>query len=369
MSVFHSTMQPPNLKSQLDTARGQGLTQTAILQHWLHRHEIPFVFSAAKAALRNALIVGLDVEWYEHDATCITEVGVSILDPRFITDRASAWNVLKSSINYHARIKSTAHMVNSDFCAGYPEEFQFGKTTFVDMEEAKNMLRHSFIRFDVRGRPRPIIFVGHAVENDVKMIKQRFGLDIFSLGVVVATIDTQVLAAENGLVSGPKKLKLSQLLAKFRITEPYLHNGGNDIFCTMIAALLIALPYPPEFNSAAYDSLKKHLQAHSKIIYGTEIFCTTCDSTRHTAEYCRAIVRCDHCASTPQRREMANTHKTEKCPEAVKNAARASIESSATNSVTLRYPCPCPRCIESPDPKRHELEFAYSHLESDCVYK
>ncbi|KAH7069944.1 hypothetical protein BKA63DRAFT_420863 [Paraphoma chrysanthemicola] len=369
MSNLHSNIHPQALKDQLDMAKRQGLSDSAILKHWLHREEVPFVLNGSNAALRNAILVGIDVEWWEHDDSHITEIGVSILDPCFVLDRSSAWTVLKFSINHHVRIKSTAHMVNSDFCAGFPEKFQFGKTTFVDIDEAKDMLRHSFLRFDARGQPRPTIFVGHAVQNDVKMIKERFGLDIAALGAVVGTIDTQVLAVENCICPVGKKSKLSQLLQKFYINEPYLHNGGNDVVCTMITTLLTLFPYVPDSNSVAYEALKKHLQTSGKIAYGSEVFCITCASSRHTAEYCRAIVRSEHCASTPKRSTMANSHKTEKCLEVMKTAARASSESSGSSSVSLRYPLPCAYCIESTDPNRHELEFAYGHREAECVYK
>ncbi|KAF2023235.1 hypothetical protein EK21DRAFT_12746, partial [Setomelanomma holmii] len=229
---------PPDFKSQLDISLSDGLVQTAILQHWAHRIEIAFQSGAAKSALHDALIVGIDLEWYEHDANYITEIGISVLDPRYVTRKGSAWDVLRSMTTHHVRVCEHAHMINSDFCQGSPEDFQFGKTSFVAVDEAKNVLRETFIQLDGRG-PRPIIFVGHAVENDVAMTKDRFGFDIAKLETVAATVDTQVLAAEYGVVQRPKKAKLSQVLEKLGISEPSLHNAGNDIVCTMIAALLM----------------------------------------------------------------------------------------------------------------------------------
>lgn len=142
-------------------------------------------------------------------------------------------------INHHVRIKPNAHMVNSDLCHGYPENFQFGQTSFADTEEATSILRHIFTRFDVSRQRRPVIFLGHAVHNDVAIIQERFSLDPASLRVVVATINTQVLAIEAGLAAPGRKIKLRDLLAKFDIVEAYLHNAGNDIVCTMIVALLM----------------------------------------------------------------------------------------------------------------------------------
>ena len=369
MSSSSPPMSPKDLNFVISTGIHQGLSQIALLQHWLRLSAIPFDPSAAKAALRDAIIVGLDAEWWEHDSSYITELGVSILDPRFISDWDSPWTVLQSMVTQHVRIKPNAHLMNSELCRGFPDNFEFGKTSFVDMEQAKEMLRCSFLRFDNHGRPRPVIFIGHAVDNDAKIIKERFGLDIEALGVVVATIDTQVLAAGTGLAHGPRKIKLCDLLAKYNICELYLHNGGNDIVCTMVAAFLMSSPFSPQSHSQAYHNLKTHLRTNSKVMYGSQIYCLKCDSDNHTADYCRLSVYCKHCSSSIKTVVIAPDHKTEKCLVAIKKAVKAMREPSGEWSAAPRYPFPCSLCIESTDPKRHTLDYAYDHLEKDCVFK
>ncbi|KAF1850064.1 uncharacterized protein K460DRAFT_350171 [Cucurbitaria berberidis CBS 394.84] len=363
-------MPPSDLKSLLEAEQSRGLTHSAILQHWLRLQTIHFGNAAVAANhLRDAILVGLDVEWYEHNPEYITELGVSVLDPMFINDWSSLWEVLRMIVNHHVRIKPNAHMVNSELCHGYPEKYQFGKTTFVSTEEAASMLRHLFTRFNSFGQRRPVIFLGHAVDNDTKMIKERFGFDIDSLDVVVATLDTQILAVEAGLATPGRKMRLCDMLAKFNVVEAYLHNAGNDIVCTMIGALLMVYPSSPKDNAALYQGLKVYLQNWSKMSYGVPVFCTKCDSNSHVAAGCYAVVHCALCATLPHRRSNANMHKTEKCLELVKHAARQVAPSLPRLSPAPLNVCPCQYCIESPDRQRNKSGNAYSHTKETCPYK
>lgn len=281
MSFPSASLLPAELKKLIEAGKVQGLTQSTTLHHWIRFQEISFPVDTAAHTLCDALIVGLDAEWYEHDPQFVTELGIATLDPGSIRHWTMPWDVLSSLVTHHVRIKPNAHMVNSELCSGHPDKFQFGKTTFSDIEEAKEILRDSFTRFDYRGQLLPVIFVGHAVDNDTKMIKARFGLDLEELGVIVATVDTQTLAVEAGLVAEGRKIRLSDLLGKFDITEKYLHNAGNDIVCTAIAALLMGFSRLGKGNATAYEAFKRHTRSAYKITHGVPVFCTKCDSTEH----------------------------------------------------------------------------------------
>jgi hypothetical protein len=296
----------------------------------------------------------------------------------------SPWDVIGCMTNFHARIKANVHMKNSELCPGYPDMFQFGTSTFIELEQARELLRHAFINIDANGQFRPVIFIGHAVENDIKIIKERFGFDIDALGVVVATIDTQVLATESGHVNGPWKIRLRDLLCRYDIDEKYLHNAGNDIVCTMIAAILMAYKAPTSGHSAYYKELKRYLRSttrsRSNMVpqFGTMIFCTKCTSHQHLAIHCPGFPRCAYCRMHPTRdRSMSYNHITKHCLENHKDASRFAREKSQQFqmssrqpqiSIPLKYPIPCPLCIESTDPDRHDHEYAYGHLEIDCVH-
>jgi DNA polymerase III epsilon subunit-like protein len=382
---------PRELKSLIETEMYRGLTQSAILQHCmkLNGSEIPFGSAAAVAALQDAIIVASDAEWYEHDDHFITELGMSVLDPRSIPQQTSSspWSILSSMENYHVRIKPHAHLTNKDLCSGHADAFQFGSTTFVDVDEAKAMLHDLFTRRDAYGNLRPVIFVGHAVSNDYEVIKSRFGLDLEELGTIVATIDTQVLAVEHGLVNPSRKIRLSHLLSEFGIEEKYLHNAGNDIVCTMIAAFLMLCPthksslHTTHPNNLHYADLKAQLRSTGRATvkagygYGTTLFCEKCDSHMHTAPYCRVSVwHCAHCDKDAQTRSMAYTHNTQKCVHVIKQAALVKKQASmgfgkgGAKRSTSPNAVPCEYCIESTDPSRYCNENSYGHKTGDCAW-
>jgi hypothetical protein len=385
MPSFSSPMPPKRLKQEIDAAFQNGLMQSAIIQHWCGYSEISGLSPQASDALRSALIVGSDAEWFEHDQNYITELGLTVTDPRSVGDRTNPWDILHSSVYQHVRIKDNAHLVNADFCQGCPDKFQFGETRFAGFTETTHILVDSLIKWD-NNMPRPVILLWHSIGNDIKMIKDHLAFDIEEPGVVVATVDTQVLAVEVGLVQSHKKAKLQDLLALFNIKEQHLHNAGNDSTCTLVAAMLMQF-VDIGFGEANYSLLKtcvrdralrnsKDKIAPTKFCNGKDnipalIFCTKCESMEHFAADCHVKVHCDYCAGRPSRPGAAATHKTEKCILKVKDAAQAARAALAREqwSSLPKYPYPCAHCIESTDPQRHQLDFAYGHQETDCQFR
>jgi hypothetical protein len=364
------------IKAQIDAAYSKGLTQSRVLSYYMRQEDTGgFASSAAEAALRNATVVCLDAEWYEHSPAHITELGLSILNPTTVNadpwQWESFWRVMRHLVNFHVRIKPNAHLVNGELCPGHPDSFQFGRTSFVDKEQAHDLLKYAFQRHDESGRPCPIVFVGHAVDNDIQVLKEQFGFDIEALGVVVATIDTQVMAMELGIANTPgRKMRLSALLGKYGITEPFLHNAGNDTVTTMIAAMFMAYEtLGTDFSSlyANYKIVAKANDGHKGGPVGDYMWCTRCEAKDHFASHCRAMLYCSYCA---ERGKPATRHATGKCPEAVKERKmEAKKVVSVPQSSKLRFAVPCPLCIESPDPKRHSEEYAYGHQEKECRYR
>lgn len=352
---------PPPVSPSLLKATLSTLSQSAILTHWLHPNPSPYLPPSHSTTLRSALLIALDTEWYEHSPSHITELGISLLDPQFLPSRRSnPWALLSTLVTQHVRVAPNAHLVNGDLCPGYPEAFQFGTTAFVSVEQARDMLRYSFTRMDRHGGKRPVVFIGHAVDSDVEVVRERFGLDIEALGVVVTTLDTQVLAREMGVAMPGRKIKLRDLLGRFGVEETFLHNAGNDVVGTMVAAMLMGCGGGEmKTNAQAYQGLKKRLRERSKVLYGSVLFCTVCDSDKHVAEYCRAVVHCEHCATT---------HKTEKCPEMLKATAKQMADAKEGRMNGPPYACPCHYCIESVDPKRYAHAYAYGHQAEKCIH-
>ncbi|USP79643.1 hypothetical protein yc1106_06917 [Curvularia clavata] len=358
------------------------LNQSAILQHWLGisskaRPSHSSQNTAALNALQDAIIVALDVEWFEHDSSLITELGVSILDPRDLPSSGtqSPWSILSKLQTHHICIKRNTHLVNGDLCPGYPDQFKFGITTYASIQSAKEMLQSVFLRHDPHGYARPILFLGHAVDNDYNMIKSRFGLDLEALGTIVATLDTQVLACEQGLAEPSRMMRLQHLLEHYDIDEPYLHNAGNDVVATVVAALLMSFPGSTTRSSAAaYAELKTILSATNSVdspahtLFGKSRFCTRCDSDKHTKAECKRELHCEHCAKDPEREHLATQHKSDKCRDEAKRVALEQKQKEREALMEKRYAVPCQWCIESMDTVRNDGAEPYGHRTEECPW-
>ncbi|KAF2438150.1 hypothetical protein P171DRAFT_341097, partial [Karstenula rhodostoma CBS 690.94] len=249
--------------------------------------------------LKNALVLGIDMEWYESGPKRITEVGISVL-PVSQAPLSKPVHALRNMEVHHLRLKETAHMVNGEKCPGHPEEFEFGSTCFVDAMEVKQALINTFIQYDAHGNLRPIVLFGHAINNDLDMLREYFDIDLAAWGVIVLVLDTQLMAQELGMHSG-RLMSLKSILAQYSVEEKYLHNAGNDIAQTMVAASLLAGEiatgngrYQPE-NQTDVDNLKAMMRNRSVLSWGTPLFCTNCDSTEHLVGQCPNTYLCTRC--------------------------------------------------------------------------
>lgn len=130
-------IQPPDGNLSWDDQekfRGDQMKQTHhVLDPLNVNHPAPFAFE------KETVIIAVDIESYERAHNLITEIGVSTLDTLDLVDvppgpGGKAWYPQIRS--RHFRIKGREHLVNKDFCIGYPDAFQFGKSEFVDLAEA-----------------------------------------------------------------------------------------------------------------------------------------------------------------------------------------------------------------------------------------
>ncbi|KAL1801268.1 hypothetical protein ACET3X_001610 [Alternaria dauci] len=208
-----------------------------------------------RSRLDEAAIVCLDAEWWMKEPKPTTELGIAELMGKGLNPTVHAENILSSIRVAHARVIPYAHLKNTFSGAGDPENFYFGKTKFVTLEEAKQIIINTFVRPRKSGNGidlQPIILIGHAIENEFDHIQRAFGVDLLSYGTIVKVIDTQIMARELD-IKGPRgpAIGLKDLLAHFNIQISNLHTAGNDGAATLMAAVLLALKhhiYPNTFG-------------------------------------------------------------------------------------------------------------------------
>ena len=103
--------------------------------------EVPFPFE------EEPIIISVDIESYERAHSLITEIGISTLDTLDLVgtvpgDGGANW--MKSIRSRHFRIKGREHLINKDFVTGHPDEFQFGESEFVALEDAGKAIGSCF---------------------------------------------------------------------------------------------------------------------------------------------------------------------------------------------------------------------------------
>ncbi|GIZ39641.1 hypothetical protein CKM354_000301600 [Cercospora kikuchii] len=232
----------------------------------LERLHVLLGFAAQQNALLantpRAMLVAIDCEAFEMDQSKVTEVGISTIDTTSVRalqpqSYGQSYPLIASS---HYRIKEHGHLRNRRYSKGNPKNFQHGKTAWVSIEEAREVLRAMLE--DAEGT-REVVLVGHALQNDLAYLR-RLGIDALAIPNVVLQLDTQRIAT-------PKKLSpgLGKLLTALGIPADNLHNAGNDAHFTLRAVLEIArkefnnpgsvlesLPNPQGHGKRAQDSRK-----------------------------------------------------------------------------------------------------------------
>jgi hypothetical protein len=289
------------------------------------RHFIGFPFLGAPAALNEAAIVCLDMEWWQKDPKPTTEIGIAEIMLKGMIPGVHAENILTGIQVAHARAIPYAHLINNFHGAGDPENFHFGTTKFVTSEEAKQVIIDTFVRPRVGGDGslQPIILVGHAVDNEFDHIQRAFGVDLRSYGTVIKVIDTQVMASKAG-IEGPNgpSIGLRDLLAYFNIKISNLHTAGNDAAGTLIAAVLLALKpglYPSPGKPPAIVQGRNIQDVVNRVMdigksmpppsWGCIFYCTRCGRDNHVRKTCFAKISCAICRDSGVVR-LYNAHKT-----------------------------------------------------------
>jgi hypothetical protein len=343
-------------------ATGQ-LRQIDVLAWMLGRNPSLQLPEHVSNVLKTATIAGLDMEWYWADISKrITELGICTLQIPPYRQADQLLLALEYMSIHHVRVREYAHMVNWT-CQWFSRKVSVRPTTFVRMEEGRSLLSQCFALDNAAsGIVQPVVLVGHAVDNDIEVTKAQMGVDLNRNGGIIAILDTQVMAAELEISNAAEKpIGLRSLIEYFAITEPYLHNSGNDIATTMIALLLLVEEFTSPgvhkgnpANQMHVNQLKQTLVQKSRFspIVGIATFCTKCDSTQHAASECPVIVRCNICANMGLEDKMG-THKTEKCVELIRPPPRKHV----------RFPCL--DCVTHPT--RHN--FASSHETEDCGFR
>ncbi|KAF2870041.1 hypothetical protein BDV95DRAFT_639039 [Massariosphaeria phaeospora] len=168
-------------------------------------------------------------------------------------------------------------------------------------------------------------FFGHALQNDLRNLRDTLGFDVYGLGTVVKTVDTQHLARDYGVWPqyNNNSIGHERLVGMVGFAYRDAHTACNDIGMSINAGILMALRKPEDdgdVNSSAtvqevIDDVEKESQKYSHSHHGVEAFCLRCGQPGHFREDCnprKVKVRCAHCVEAGRDR-ASYSHVSEFC--------------------------------------------------------
>ncbi|KAK9332968.1 hypothetical protein V1520DRAFT_352370 [Lipomyces starkeyi] len=169
---------------------------------------------------QNMVFIAVDIEVYELNHKCVTEIGVAILDLRKGNTKDA------KPVGRHLRVKEYMHLKNGKFVEDASEKFEFGKSEILTLKECANQVKTVFEEIGDKA-----IFVGHDGANDVRYLRQ-IGAD---LPEDLLMADTLTLWKVGHGEDGPSTL--GRLLIEYDISSWNLHNAGNDAYYTVQALM------------------------------------------------------------------------------------------------------------------------------------
>lgn len=172
------------------------------------------VFEASSAGGAGAKFVSVDIECYEMDHNCTTEIGVSTMFVR-PGDEGGGGGVVSSR---HFLVREYAHLRNGKFVPDLADAFDHGTSEWIHLRDCKRYIAEAFRSQDGRA----VYFIGHDPMADIKFLEKNLACP-FPKGMIV--FDTRLMYSAFG---GDNVLRnLGTCLNDLGIEYWNLHNAGT----------------------------------------------------------------------------------------------------------------------------------------------
>ncbi|KAL3230429.1 Good for full DBP5 activity protein 2 [Nakaseomyces bracarensis] len=186
----------------------------------------------------------IDIEAFEFDTKVITEIGISIYDPR-----ENLYTTTPFTRNYHLIVSEVLHLRNSKYVCDYKDCFLLGESLVMGLNNCIAFVQ-ALINFYMKPKTEEEktwsrAFVGHNIKGDIKWLRD-IGIDFTGIGEMdgvisqfseyaptnesVYLLDTEKLY---GATYGRKGSNLGKILQLLEVPHAFLHNAGNDAHYTL----------------------------------------------------------------------------------------------------------------------------------------
>ncbi|AJQ33343.1 Gfd2p [Saccharomyces cerevisiae YJM1401] len=197
-------------------------------------------------ASQRAICFCLDIEAFETNQNVITEIGISIYDPRE--------NMVPSMVpitkNYHLIIEESLELRNQKWVCDYKDCYLLGESYVLSLKECvhfiQSLINYYLVPVTEEDKTWSRAFVGHHVSGDLKWL-ETIGVKFPGRGYEGHLDHTLLLAETPGDLDvfildteqfyrksyGEKGSSLGKILRLFEIPHAFLHNAGNDAYYTL----------------------------------------------------------------------------------------------------------------------------------------
>lgn len=271
-SIPDASIQSPKVKSELSTTinstiSNQHASNRQNLDEYFNKEDFSFAEGKEKQTiqrlrkymetvyLKERPLVAIDVEAWEKNLKKVTEIGISVYDPRLQSD--SPFPLIKT---FHLIVKENLQFNNGKYVPDNKKKFMGGTSRVLSFKESKEFVQLIVEQYiNVSGGA----LVGHQIDGDIKWLK--------SIGVrlpdAVECVDTLKIHSFSRATGGT----LRGILRTVGIPHANLHNAANDAYYTLLAALAYCDPaFRTHYNLDIYcgetSKLTPAEKKHSKFL-------------------------------------------------------------------------------------------------------
>lgn len=202
---------------------------------------------------RRTICMSIDIEAFEHDTNVVTEIGISIYDPR-----ENLHTLIPMMRNYHLIVAESIALRNRKWVCDFKNCYLLGESTVLPLSQCVEFVQ-ALVDYYLKAQTpedgtwdRAI--VGHNVAGDLKWLTELgvnlpdretaepkrstdINVDNTKATPKISTLDTMRLYS---CCYGNNNSSLGKILRLFQLPHAYLHNAGNDAHYTLQLLLHMA---------------------------------------------------------------------------------------------------------------------------------
>ncbi|CAB4255231.1 similar to Saccharomyces cerevisiae YDR514C Protein of unknown function that localizes to mitochondria [Maudiozyma barnettii] len=188
---------------------------------------------------RSTILFSFDIEAFELDNSVVTEVGISIFDPR-----ENMTGLVPITRNFHIIVSEALSLRNKKWVCDLKECYLMGQSLVLNLNETvefiQSLINYYMVESTEESRTWNRAYVGHNIDGDIKWL-QNIGVEIPFVNKLNKTLNESskgipyvldTMKLYNGCY-GPNGGSLGKILRLFGLPHAFLHNAGNDAHYTL----------------------------------------------------------------------------------------------------------------------------------------